>query len=98
MSPERTSAYRRVTQTLAELGPSKLWDGEQDRIRYAADTLIFCSGLPADEAARNALADAELLVHDLVESERWTQPTADRLLGDLRACGPAEAVVQLEAA
>jgi hypothetical protein len=98
MSPERTSAYRRVTQTLAELGPSKLWDGEQDRIRFAADSLIFCADLEADEAARNALTDVDLLVLDLVESGRWTRPTADRLSGDLRACGPAEVAVQLEAA
>lgn len=98
MSPERTSAYRRVTQTLAELGPSKLWESEQERIRYAADSLIFCAGLEADESARNALADADLLFRDLVESERWTQPTADRLSGDLHACGPLPATVHLQAA
>jgi hypothetical protein len=98
MSPERTSAYRRVTQTLTELGPSKLWDGEQERVRFAADSLIFCSDLGSDEAARSALADAELLVHDLVESGRWTQPTADLLAVDLRQCGPTVATVELRAA
>ncbi len=98
MSPERTNAYRRITQTLAELGPSKLWESEQDRIRFAADSLIFSSDLQDDDAARNALDDAELLVRDLVESGRWTQPTADRLTGDLRQCGPAPAPVALRAA
>ena len=97
MSPERTSAYRRVTQTLAELGPSKLWDGEQDRVRFAADSLIFCADLDADETTQTALMDAELLIADLVESGRWTQPTADRLHDDLLGCGPAVAV-HLEAA
>jgi hypothetical protein len=92
MSPERTSAYRRVTQTLAELGPSKLWDGEQERIRYAADSLIFCADVDADEATQTAVLDAEVLIADLVQSGRWTQPTADQLHDDLLACGPAVAV------
>ena len=52
MSPERTNAYRRVLQSLDELGPSKLQSGEQDRIREAADSLIFCQVLGADESAR----------------------------------------------
>ena len=41
MSPERSNAYRRVMKTLDDMGPSKLLDGEQQRIRYAADNLVF---------------------------------------------------------
>ena len=41
MSPMQTQAYRRVMHTLAELGPAKLLAGEQERIRLAADNLIF---------------------------------------------------------
>ena len=60
MSPERTQAYRRVMFTLDEIGPSKLLDAEQDRIRHAADNLIFASDIHQD-AAQEALIDTELL-------------------------------------
>jgi hypothetical protein len=88
MSPERTNAYQRVMQTLNELGPSKLLDGEQDRIRYAADSLIFSSDLREDLAAREALGDVERLCRALVESGRWEEVTATRLADDLLKCGP----------
>jgi len=98
MSPERTNAYRRVLQTLGELGPSKLQHGEQDRIRYAADSLIFCADLSVDEAARESLDDSRLLLDTLVESGRWEQVTADRLAEDLRGCGPVPEIVLSAAA
>jgi hypothetical protein len=97
MSPERTQAYRRVLQTLQDLGPSKLLDGEQERIRSAADSLIFSSGLEDDPAAREALDDVEHLREALVQSGRWEQVTAARLAGDLCECGPGR-LVELEAA
>jgi len=97
MSPERTSAYRRVIQTLNQLGPSKLLDDEQDRIRSAADSLIFSVNLLDDEAAREALEDIERLCHALVESGRWQQMTASRLAGDVFECGP-ERPAELKAA
>lgn len=89
MSPERTDAYRRVMHTLAELGPTKLQPVEQDRIRYTADNLILCADLFEDDAARDSLEDTELLFEVLVQSGRWERVTADRLIEDLRACGPA---------
>jgi hypothetical protein len=88
MNPDRTHAYRRVMQTLNDLGPSKLLDGEQDRIRAAADNLIFSSDLAEDVAAQEALDDVERLCHALVASGRWEQVTASRLADDLFACGP----------
>jgi hypothetical protein len=88
MSPERTLAYRRVINILTDLGPSKLLGGEQDRIRLAADNLIFSSDLLEDLAAREALEDAESLCRALVESGRWEQVTATRLATDLHECGP----------
>jgi hypothetical protein len=90
VSPERTQAYRRVMYTLDELGPSKLLDAEQDRIRHAADNLIFASDIHQD-AAQEALIDTELLCSTLVDSGRWTEPTAQQLAGDLRECGPTGA-------
>lgn len=98
MSPERTHAYRRVIQTLADLGPSKLQQSEQDRIRYAADNLIFSVDLGADSEAQAALDDAEGLLGALVQSGRWEQVTAARLADDLRGCGPEQQPVALQAA
>jgi hypothetical protein len=88
MSPERTLAYRRVIKTLNELGPSKLLGGEQDRIRYAADNLIFSSDVAEDAAAREALDDVRRLCDALTESGRWEQVTALRLATDVAGCGP----------
>jgi hypothetical protein len=90
MSPERTQAYRRVMHTLDELGPSKLQSDEQDRIRHAADNLIFSAGFGDDSAAREALLDTEQLCAALVESGRWESVTAGRLEQDLRDCGPEQ--------
>ena len=97
MSPERTQAYGRVMHTLNELGPSKLLTEEQDRIREAADSLIFAAEFIADPSATEALQDAESLCTSLVQSGRWTEITAARLLKDLRECGP-EAVPARQAA
>ncbi len=88
MSPERTQAYGRVMHTLKELGPSKLLGDEQERIRDAADTLIFAADLIQDPSAVDALDDVDVLCASLVESGRWTEITAARLAKDLRECGP----------
>jgi hypothetical protein len=92
LSPERTQAYRRVIDTLVELGPSKLRGEEQERIRFAADTLIFSSNLAEDSAACDALEDAGKLCAALVESGRWARVTAARLANDLSECGPEPTV------
>jgi hypothetical protein len=88
VSPERAQAYRRVINTLDQIGPSKLWSEEQERIRYAADTLIFSSNLVEDDAARDGLEEAGRLCAVLVESGRWESITAARLASDLSECGP----------
>jgi hypothetical protein len=88
MSPERSQAYRRVMHTLDELGPSKLLDEEQERIRQVADNLIFAAELGGDGSTQAALDDAAALCRSLVESGRWEKVTAARLASDLRACGP----------
>jgi hypothetical protein len=97
MSPERTQAYGRVMHTLNELGPSKLLTEEQDRIRESADSLIFAADIITDPTAAEAMQDAESLCTSLVQSGRWTEITAARLLKDLRECGP-EAVSARQAA
>jgi hypothetical protein len=88
MTTERARAYRRVIETLNELGPSKLLGDEQDRIRHAADSLIFSRDPLEDAAAREALEDCERLCRALVDSGRWEQATAMRLADDVSHCGP----------
>jgi hypothetical protein len=97
MNPERTQAYRRVIQTMRDLGPSKLLSDEQDLIRSVADSLIFSSDLSEDVEAREALQDGDRLCRALVDSGRWEQITATRLANDLHCCGP-ERLPALEAA
>jgi len=93
MSPERSNAYRRVMKTLEDIGPSKLLDGEQMRIRYAADNLIFSADLSTDIEAVAALEDIDALCRALVESGRWEQASATSLAENVFQCGPAEPVV-----
>ena len=89
MTSDRTQAYGRVIKTLEDLGPAKLQPGEQDRIREAADSLIFAADV---DEARASLADVEALVEHLVASGRWTSERADQLAADLLACGPVTPV------
>ena len=85
MNSDRTQAYGRVVKTLEDLGPAKMLDTEQARIRDAADTLIFASSA---EEAQAALADVEALTDHLAASGRWSEERAQQLRGDVTACGP----------
>jgi hypothetical protein len=89
MTSERTQAYGRVIRTLEDLGPAKLLPVEQERIRDAADNLIFAADI---DDARTTLADVEALGEHLVSSGRWTAERADALIADLAACGPVAPV------
>ena len=87
MTSDRSQAYGRVMDTLAELGPSKLLDDEADRLRETADTLLFTEDM-GDDDARAATEDARSVIDNLVSSGRWTEERAARLTDDLAACGP----------
>jgi hypothetical protein len=89
VTSERAAAYGRVMQTLGEVGPSKLLGEEQERIRHAADTLLFSADVRLDPAARPALEDIERLCRALVDRGRWAQESAMRLADDVSQCGPA---------
>lgn len=89
MTSERTQAYGRVIKTLEDLGPSKLQPLEQERIREAADNLIFAADL---DEARVSLIDVDELTEHLVASGRWTSERAEQLAADLIACGPVAPV------
>jgi hypothetical protein len=85
MNTERTQAYGRVVKTLDDLGPAKLQAAELDRIRSAADTLIFAATL---EEASASVADVDALAGHLVTTGRWSDELAERLVEDVLACGP----------
>jgi hypothetical protein len=85
MNSDRTHAYGRVVKTLDDLGPTKLQPAELDRIRDAADTLIFAAS--PDEAGP-ALREVGELCEHLVAVDRWTEERAEQLLSDLQDCGP----------
>ena len=75
-------------RTLEEIGPAKLQDAERERIRVAADTLFFAEDLGVDAEARDAVSDMTALARHLVESERWIDESARKLLSDVLATGP----------
>ena len=86
MNSARTQAYGRIVKTLEDLGPAKLLPSEQERIREAADTLIFASGA-GDDVVR-AVEDVRALADHLAESGRWTDERATELVDDVLATGP----------
>jgi hypothetical protein len=86
MNSDRTQAYGRIVKTLEDLGPAKLLATEQLRIRDAADILIFASD--ADQDVLAAHEDVRTLAGHLVESGRWTEERAAKLVGDIASCGP----------
>jgi hypothetical protein len=88
VTPDRARAYGRVVKTVDELDPSKLLPAERDRIRTAADLLLFARDLNRDLKARDALLDADALCRHLVDSGRWESTRADQLADHLFACAP----------
>ena len=87
MNSERATAYGRVVATIEDLGATKLQASEIDRVRQAADNLLFSESLDAP-GARESLEDVEALTNHLVESDRWTDERAQRLFDDVAECGP----------
>jgi hypothetical protein len=75
-------------RTLEDMGPAKLLDDERERIRAAADTLFFAEDLGVDAEAREAVSEITALARHLVESDRWIDETARKLLQDVLATGP----------
>jgi hypothetical protein len=73
---------------LEDLGPAKLQESESERVRSAADTLFFAEDLGVDAEAREAVSDMTALARQLVESDRWLDESARKLLEDVLATGP----------
>lgn len=79
-------------KTVGDVGATKLQAREQERIREAVDALFFCEDPATDTQARSALADSRALARELVDSDRWSQEAAERLLHDVESCGPLSLV------
>ena len=75
-------------RTLETMGPAKLQAQVRERIRAAADGLFVAEDIGAGPDAREAVAYISGLCRQLVESERWLDDTARRLLDDVIGCGP----------
>ena len=93
MNSERTQAYGRVVKTLNDLSDSKLHPDEQQIVREAADSLLFCEDVAGDPAAELALGQLYELTDLLVESDRMSSEATLRLTADVEACGPVTSVV-----
>ena len=83
MTSHRARAYCRALGLIA--GPG-MDIGEQEQVRQAADTLLFAER--CDATTHEALCEARAVLHGLIRAARWSQYRAERLLGELRACGP----------
>jgi hypothetical protein len=88
MNSERAQAYGRLMQTIREDGPLALDPAESSLVREAADALLFCENLAADDEARDGLTRVGDLAGDLVGSGRWGPDRAEQLLRDIECCGP----------
>jgi hypothetical protein len=92
MNSERAQAYGRLMKTLGRLRGAKLHAHEEETVREAADTLLFCEDLETDASAQEALSAFHALTDRLLESERITPELAHRLTAELEDCGPLVAV------
>ena len=86
MTSDRSRAYGRVMKTIDGMGPAKLHELEQRRLRNAADALLFAG--PGEHDVLRLLDDVEQLMRHLVDCGRWTPERATTLIDDLATCGP----------
>jgi hypothetical protein len=75
-------------ETLRSVGESKLHAEEEEQIRVAADSLLFCEDVDTGSEAKLALDGMRDLIRRLAGTGRWTPDAADRLLEDIAGCGP----------
>jgi hypothetical protein len=93
VNSDRTQAYGRVVKALNDLADSKLHPEEQQIVREAADSLLFCEDMASDPAAELALGELYELTDRLVENDRMSSEATLRLTADVEACGPMASMV-----
>lgn len=87
MTTDRSRAYGRVMNMLADFGPASLHELERHRIRSALDTLVLADR--HGSSTFDALADVHRLLDRLTACGRWSDERAERLMDDVAACAPA---------
>ena len=75
-----------LMQTIDAIGPAKLHDAEQARLREAADTLVLAREF--DHEVAETLRAVRNLTDQLAESGRFSEPLGKELVMKVRACGP----------
>ena len=75
-----------LMQTIDAIGPAKLHDGEEARLREAADTLVLAREF--DHEVAETLRTVRNLTDRLVDSGRFSEPLGKELVMKVRACGP----------
>lgn len=93
MTAQRARAYTRVMRALRDERSRPLEPAQRERVRAAADSLLFCRDLHSDEAARAALVDIEALARELSSNRAWPEHQAGALVWSVIDCGPATPVV-----
>jgi hypothetical protein len=88
VTSRRAEAYGRVVRILEGPDGKELRSDELERIREAADSLVFCEDVDLDPDARDAADVIADLAVEQVESGRWDEDTAESLVSDVLACGP----------
>jgi hypothetical protein len=88
VTSRRAEAYGRVVRILNGPDAEALRPDELQRIREAADSLVFCEDVELDSAARDAADEIADLAVEMVESGRWDEDTAEELVSEVLACGP----------
>jgi hypothetical protein len=93
VNSDRTQAYGRVVKALDDLSESKLHPDEQQIVREAADSLLFCEDISTDAATELALGELYELTDRLVETDRMSSEATLKLTADVEACGPMASMV-----
>jgi hypothetical protein len=78
--------------TIGEYEGTKLHPEEVQVVRDAADALLFCEDLDADQGAMEALDRFHHLTDQLLENDRVSSERVGQLTADVEACGPLTAV------
>jgi hypothetical protein len=87
MTRDRALAYSNLMWVLNTAALGELRAAEIERIREAADALVFAKSLYG-APAQLALLDVEDLADALVDDERWPDATASLLVECIADCGP----------
>lgn len=97
ITAQRARAYAEVVELLNDIPEDRLSEPERERVRTAADNLVLCRDLHADETARATIVDLESLARQLAD-KGWSEMRAGELVWAVIACAPVDPVIHRAAA